>query len=208
MQRLFLVFLILALGVTSADARRRKHRLQVYQSYMYVVPRDAVVPPRGTRAFEARRRSEPSLTPFDEPRPLRYNRAADLVPPDWQPQAPDPTFKGQRFLSPDGTASFAAYTAPADQNEVTTYMRKLAFAEGEQITQIRGERTWIAVAGFKGDRAFYRKAVLACAGQRWHNVAFEYPAADKRRLTEFVSRASEVVQLSQNHDCDTPVSAQ
>jgi hypothetical protein len=206
MQRLFLVILILALGVTAADARRRKHRLHVHQSYMYVVPRDAVVVPRARQSLESRQRSGMPVPPFDEPRPLRYRSAADLVPPDWQLQPTDPDSKGQRFVSPDGTGSFTAYTVPADQDAITAYMKNLAFADGEEVTNIRGERTWIAVSGFKADRIFYRKAVLACAGQRWHNVAFEYPAADKRKMAEFVNRASEVAQLSQNHDCDMPVS--
>jgi hypothetical protein len=207
MLRLFLVILILALGITSADARRRKHRLHVYQSHMYVVPRDAVVEPRARQSLESRQRSGPTVPPFDEPRPLRYRSAADLVPPDWQLQPTDQDSKGKRFVSPDGTGSFTAYTVPADQDAITAYMKKLAFAEGEEVTNIRGERSWIAVSGFKGDQIFYRKAVLACAGKRWHNVAFEYPAADKRKMAEFVNRASEVAQLSQNHDCDTPVSS-
>jgi hypothetical protein len=207
MQRLFLVILILALGVTAADARRRKHRYHVYQPYMYVVPREAAAVPRAGQSFEVRRRPErTTVPPFDEPRPLRYRNAADLVPSDWQLQPADPNLKGQRFLSPDGTGSFTAYTVPADQNSIAAHLKKLAFGDGEEITHIRGERTWIAVSGFKGDRIFYRKAVLACAGERWHNVAFEYPASAKRTMAEFVNRASEVAQLSQNHDCDTPVS--
>src|ERR671915_13085 len=103
MQRLFLVILILALGVTAADARRRKHRLHVQQSYMYVVPQDTVVVPRARQSWESRRRSGMPVPPFDEPRPLRYRSAADLVPPDWQLQPTEPDSKGQRFVSPDGT---------------------------------------------------------------------------------------------------------
>src|SRR5262245_1940237 len=205
MQRFLLVVLILVLGVTSADARRRKHRSHAYPSYMDVVPGDVVMR-RDGRSLEARRRPELSMPPSDQPRPPRYRTAADLVPPDWQVQD-DPAFRGRRFVSPDGAGSFIAYTEPADRNDIPAYLKKVAFVDGEELAQIRGERTWIAVSGFKGDRIFYRKAVLACGGERWHNVAFGYPVAEKRRLAEFVTRASEVVQLSQDHDCDTPVSA-
>jgi hypothetical protein len=209
MQRLFLIILILAFGVTSADARRRKHRQQGYYPYMYMVPRGAPVMPRGGQSYESRERPGAIVPPFDEPRrPLRYSNPADLVPPDWQLQAADPNWKGQRFLSPDGTGWFAVYAAAAEQNAIAAHMKKVAFVDGEQITYIGGERSWIAVSGFKGDRIFYRKAVLACAGERWHHVDFEYPASAKRKMDEFIKRASEVVHLSQNHGCDTPVSNQ
>jgi hypothetical protein len=40
------------------------------------------------------------------------------------------------------------------------------------------------------NRIFYRKTMLACEGRKWHNLAFEYPASDKRAMDEFVTRAS------------------
>jgi hypothetical protein len=43
-------------------------------------------------------------------------------------------------------------------------MKAVAFADGEQITHLRGERSWIEVSGFKGDRIFYRKAIVVCGG--------------------------------------------
>jgi len=79
--------------------------------------------------------------------------------------------------------------------------------EGEEVTYLRGERSWIAVSGFKGDRIFYRKAVLACAGDRWHQVAFEYPASAKRSMEDFVNRAAEGLDETRDRGCDTPVSA-
>jgi hypothetical protein len=219
MQRLFLIILILAFGVTSADARRRKHRIQGYFSYMYIVPRAAPVMPRGGQSYVLRPRPgatvvlrpRPGATvpPFDEPhRPLKYSSPADLVPPDWQLQSADPSWKGQRFLSPDGRGWFTLYATAAEQNAIAAHMKEVAFVDGEEITYIGGERNWIAVSGFKGDRIFYRKAVLACAGERWHHVAFEYPAAAKRKMDEFIKRASEMVHLTQNQGCETPVSNQ
>jgi hypothetical protein len=209
MQRLFLIILILAFGVTSADARRRKLRIQGYFSYMYIVPRAAPVMPRAGQSYVLRQRQRPGTTvpPFDEPdRPLKYSSPADLVPSDWQLQSADPNWKGQRFLSPDGRGWFTLYATAAEQNAIAAHMKEVAFVDGEEITYIGGERSWIAVSGFKGDRIFYRKAVLACAGERWHHVAFEYPAAGKRKMDEFIKRASEMVHLTQNQGCETPVS--
>jgi hypothetical protein len=207
MQRLFLIILILAFGITSADARRRKLRIQGYFSYMHIVPRAAPVMPRGGQSYVLRQRPRATVPPFDEPhRPLKYSSPADMVPPDWQSQSADPSWKGQRFLSPDGRGWFALYATAAEQNAIAAHMKEVAFVDGEEITYIGGERSWIAVSGFKGDRIFYRKAVLACAGERWHHVAFEYPAAAKRKMDEFIKRASEMVHLTQNQGCETPVS--
>ena len=209
MQRLFLIVLILAFGATSADARRRKHRQQGYYPYLYIVPRAAPVMPRGGQSGEFRQRRGATVSPFDEPRrAVRYSSPADLVPPDWQLQPADSNRNGQRFLSPDGTGWFAVYESAAEKNAIPSQMKKVAFVDGEEITYIGGERSWIAVSGFKGDRIFYRKAVLACAGERWHHVEFEYPASAKRKMDEFITRASEAMHLTQNEGCDTPVSNQ
>jgi hypothetical protein len=36
------------------------------------------------------------------------------------------------------------------------------------------ESDWLAVSGIKGNKIFYRKAVIACGGKVWHHIAFEY----------------------------------
>jgi hypothetical protein len=84
-------------------------------------------------------------------------------------------------------------------------LKATAFVDGEELTYLRGERTWIAVSGLKGDHIFYRAAVLACAGDRWHQVAFEYPAAAKADMRSFVERAAAAVRNSENRACDVPV---
>jgi hypothetical protein len=48
-------------------------------------------------------------------------------------------------------------------------------------------------AWFDGDRIFYRQAFLACAGDRWHHIAFEYPSNAKGNMTDFVRRASDAL---------------
>jgi hypothetical protein len=86
-------------------------------------------------------------------------------------------------------------------------MKAVAFAKGDELTQVRGERNWIAVSGFHGDRIFYREALLACAGDRWHHIAFEYPSNAKGSMTEFVRSAAEALESTQNSGCDIPVSS-
>jgi hypothetical protein len=43
-------------------------------------------------------------------------------------------------------------------------------------------------AGYRGDRIFYRRAMLACRGTKWRHIEFEYPAAQKRYFDNFVTR--------------------
>jgi hypothetical protein len=130
-----------------------------------------------------------------------------VIPPEWKKQSlDDPASKGGRFVSPDGSASFDFYTTAADDQPVTEHMKSFAFGDGEAITSLAGERTWITVSGFKGDRLFYRKAALACGGDRWHHIAFECPANTKRSMQDFIRRAVEMLDSSQNVGCDTPLS--
>jgi hypothetical protein len=58
-----------------------------------------------------------------------------------------------------------------------------------------------------GDRIFYRQALLACAGDRWHHIAFEYPSNVKLSMTDFVRRAAQALEAKQNAGCDIPVSS-
>jgi serine/threonine-protein kinase len=86
-------------------------------------------------------------------------------------------------------------------------MQSVAFAEGETLTYLRGERDWIAVSGTKGNRIFYRKAVIACGGKVWHHIAFEYPLERKRAMDPFVSRAAAIVDQAENDGCDEATSS-
>jgi hypothetical protein len=114
---------------------------------------------------------------------------------------------GQRFVSPDGTAWFEWYRVAAGDKSVAAHMKSVAFADGEELTQVRGQRNWISVSGFRGDRIFYRQALLACAGDRWHHIAFEYPSSAKGSMTDFVRRAAQALETTQNAGCDIPVSS-
>lgn len=62
------------------------------------------------------------------------------------------------------------------------------------------------VSGFKDDRIFYRKAMLACGNTSWHPIAFEYPAAEKRAFDRLVTRTSRALEIHEYDGCN-PVSA-
>jgi len=198
MRMALLILLMLACVAGSADARRHRSHLRYYDAVTPVEP--------GSRP--SRRPSDPTtLAPSEAPAPR--GGQARLVPADWREEPADPALnKGQRFVSPDGNSWFLAYTLPAGEEGIAGHMKAVAFADGEQVTYLHGERTWIAVSGSKQGRIFYRAAVLACGGDRWHHIAFEYPASAKARMRGFVDRAAATVRHSDNSWCDVPVSNQ
>ena len=197
MRGALLILLMLACVAGSADARRHRQLLRY--------PYDAVRPIEpGTRPSSPQ--SEPGFAPNEAP-DRRVQGGGRLAPADWREEPADPALKGQRFVSPDGNAWFLAYTVPAGEEGIAGHMKAVAFGDGEQVTYLRGERTWIAVAGFKQNRIFYRAAVLACGGDRWHHIAFEYPAPAKAEMRPFIDRAAATVRNSDNSWCDVPVSS-
>ncbi len=186
MRAALLILLVLTCAAGSADARRHRHHWRVY---------DAVTPDE-----PARREIQPAPSGSS----AQPQGGARLVPADWSEEPADPNVNGQRFVSPDGNASFIAYTLPVGEEGVAAHMKAVAFGDGEEVTYLRGERTWIAVSGFKQNRIFFRTAVLACAGDRWHHIAFEYPASAKAKMRDFVERAATAVRSSENKSCDMP----
>src|SRR6476646_3577212 len=124
----------------------------------------------------------PAPVDREDPRAARTRgpaRAADLIPSGWQLQPADANWKGRRYFSPDGSAWLALYLSSADKDPVQKHMQTVAFADGEEVTYLRGERNWIVVSGLKDDHIFYRKAVLACGGTVWRHLALQYPAGAK-----------------------------
>jgi serine/threonine-protein kinase len=195
MRSLILAIVMLLLAVEAADARKRGHHYRYYHQPAQAL----VVPPEAHGSAErfnrALRRSS-AVVPL-----------AALIPPRWQQQAPDPSWNGKRFVSPDGSSWFAVYKSPVDRS-VSEHMKEVVFAtDDETLTHVRGERTWIEVSGFKGDRIFYRKAIVACAGKTWHHVAFEYPAELKTTMDRFVGTAANALDTTQL-DCEELVSEQ
>ena len=154
MARILLIALLLVLTVSDADARRRHHRHWHRAPVMMIGA--------GCRAMDMPR----EMRGLDMPREMR--RSSGFIPADWQLQPDDPNFSGRRYMAPDGSAWLALYSAPADKVNVAVHLKNVAFADGEEVTYLRGARDWLAVSGLKGDRVYYRKAALVL---RRHAVA-------------------------------------
>src|SRR6476659_1063513 len=72
-------------------------------------------------------------------------------------------------MSCDDSSWLNAYASLTATEPIASHMQSVAFAEGETVTYLRGERDWIVVSVTKGDRIFYRKAVIAYGGKVWHH---------------------------------------
>jgi hypothetical protein len=198
MYRVILILLILVCSATSAGARDHRHRYHVLVPDSYLLRHNAAVTGRLEPYQSERSRSEVVRPPTSN-----HDGTGGVIPLDWKQQ---PLDNGGRFLSPDGSASFAFYTTAGHDEPIAEHMKSFAFGDGEEITSLAGERTWISASGFKGDRLFYRQAALACGGEHWHHIAFEFPANAKRSMQDFIKRAVEKLNSGQNEGCDTPLS--
>ena len=131
---------------------------------------------------------------------MREKLANELVPADWRQQASDA--HERRFVSPNGSAELRASWAATSQESIASHMRNVAFERSEKLAYIQGGSDWIAVAGIKDDRQFYREAVLACQGRRWHQVEIDYPPADVRQMAKLVARSSRALTHTRDAGCD------
>jgi hypothetical protein len=54
---------------------------------------------------------------------------------------------------------------------------------------------------YRGNRIFYRRAMLACNNTKWRQIEFEYPAWEKRRFDSFVTRTSFALRAYKELGC-------
>jgi hypothetical protein len=113
-----------------------------------------------------------------------------IVPRSWSLEAPEAQSNERRFVAPDRTAWLSVYATAARSTAPRADLDAIKEVPGGRITYEREERDWIVVSGFRGDRIFYRKAMLACDNRRWHHIDFEYPASRKKAFDRFVTRVS------------------
>ena len=192
MRRLVFIVFIFAFTVGEADARHRGHSRSRYWGHsprMMVAP-SPYAPGRSAQAYTREQRRE-------------------FPPPTWQLQPPDPGWKGRRFVSADGNAWLAFYASPADGEPRSAHLKAVAFADGEEIVTLHAGPDQLTVSGAKLDRAFYRKARLACGGRQWHHVAIEFPyTTDPRQAQHYellIAQAAWALDLADDDGCAAPV---
>lgn len=119
----------------------------------------------------------------------RGGNLLSIIPRNWS-LASNPHSNDRRFVSPDGKAWLSIYATPARSDALLAEKDAVARVADGRITYQRIGQNWIVVSGFQGDRIFYRKAMLACSGRRWHHIDFAYPAAQKKAFDRLVTRVS------------------
>ncbi|OBS53418.1 hypothetical protein A8B73_06405 [Methylosinus sp. 3S-1] len=122
-------------------------------------------------------------------RNARFGTTAD-VPADWTMGEAPENDDGRVFASPDGRAQITVSGGFRTDQKAQEFADRLAPGKGETVTYRRRAKDWLAVSGTKGDRIFYRKALLSCNGTVWNSVAIDYPAAQKKKLDPLVTRVA------------------
>ena len=128
MYRVILILLILVCSAASAGARHHRHRYHVLVPDSYLLRHNAPMTGRLEPYQSERSRSEVARSPASS-----RDDTGGVIPPDWKKQ---PLDNGGRFLSPDGSASFAFYTTAGHDEPIVEHMKSFAFGDGEDITSL------------------------------------------------------------------------
>lgn len=199
MQKTSLALMILTIGSVHAEAgHRHRHHGRSVQPYLIEQVPGAT---RDSRPMVGNTRSQTARGSDDDD-------VASWLPPGWQLQPTDPNWKGRRYVSPNGFEKVSIFSSQVSEEPVSAQMKEIAFVQGEQISYLRGERHWIVVSGVRDGRVFYRKAALACGGRSWHQIEFEYPFEEKRKLDSLVSQFSRRLDRYGSAGCQSNASAQ
>lgn len=131
---------------------------------------------------------------------LNRNDFRVIAPHDWTLLPPGKT-NDRRFVSPRRDAWLSLYASHV-RGPVSSHFHRWGVNAGDRVTYQRQGQGWNVVSGYTADnRIFYRKTMLACGGQQWHNLEFEYPASDKPAMDEFVTRASYALEVYRSVGC-------
>lgn len=127
----------------------------------------------------------------------RFGTRAE-VPRDWSMGPKPSNDDGRLFTAPDGSATITIYGSLHVQDSIDEAMTLHATPQpGETITYKQRSKRTITVSGMKGERIFYRRAVLSCRDRIWNGVAIDYPAADKQRFDALVTRVAKSLRGGQ-----------
>ncbi len=108
-----------------------------------------------------------------------------IVPPGWKTEPVPGDRMVIRYVSPDGRAVLTLRDVPAARPASA-----ILYRDGESVTYRQRGRSWSVVSGYRGDQIYYRRANLACGGERWHVIDLTYPGSDKRAMDATVTYIS------------------
>jgi hypothetical protein len=106
------------------------------------------------------------------------------------------------LFHPLATLGSGFFAVPANREAaVNANAEQLASPPAERVTYERQGSDWVVSSGYRGDRIFYRRAMLACNGTKWRHIEFAYPASEKRHFDNFVTRTSFALRAYQDVGC-------
>ena len=139
--------------------------------------------------------------------PAATAREADIpfrsiVPNSWTLLPSELQSYGRRFVSPAGDAWLWFFAVPANREAaVNANADQFPPPPAERVTYERWGSEWVVSSGYRGNRIFYGRAMLACNGTKWRHIEFEYPASEKRHFDNFVTRTSFALRAYQDVGC-------
>ncbi|MDT3685887.1 MAG: hypothetical protein RO009_12705 [Pseudorhodoplanes sp.] len=127
----------------------------------------------------------------------RFGTRAE-VPRDWSMGPAPENDDGRVFTSPDGSATITIYGSLHVLDSIDEAMKIYETPkDGETITYRQRRKRTITVSGTRGERIFYRRAILTCRDQVWNGVAIDYPAARKQEFDALVTRVAKSLRGGQ-----------
>jgi hypothetical protein len=125
-----------------------------------------------------------------------------IVPYSWTLLPPAPDSYGRRFVSPSGEAWLWYFAVPVNREAAANAnIEQGQPGPMEQVTYEARGGDWIVTSGYRGNRIFYRRAMLACSNTKWRHIEFEYPAWEKRLFDNFVTRTSFALRAYKEVGC-------
>jgi serine/threonine-protein kinase len=129
----------------------------------------------------------------------RFGMTADY-PTGWTMGAEPENNDGRIFISPDESATITISGIRALNGREAEMSERARGGDGETITYAKRGPNWIVRSGVKGDRIFYRKAILSCGDSLWNDLTIEYRAADKAKYDPLVAHAAASLKPGPGYD--------
>jgi hypothetical protein len=125
-----------------------------------------------------------------------------IVPNNWTLLARAPHSFGRRFISPSGDAWLWYFAVPVNREAaINANTERDQRVLTEQVTYEARGGDWFVTSGYRGNRIFYRRGMLACNNTKWRHIEFEYPVSEKRHFDNFVTRTSFALRAYKEAGC-------
>ena len=130
----------------------------------------------------------------------RSQPKADVVPRSWIYQPPRADWKGNRYVSPDGSSWFEAYSTPVAAQPVPEHMDAIYAQRGEQITYTVADATGSPSRVLKATRSSTGRRSSLATEQHGITSPSSIPT-HKLEMDAFVNRASRTIDRSEYEGC-------